>query len=103
MKTLRHPLDFQLLETGEKIYCIHNGESRSYRFVCMHPIKSMQDTHFIVVSDASHTESKVFKVGDDRVWKGGTYSSQIIGETMVSQLNKNIESVSRVYLTPKPN
>lgn len=97
MKQIRDVKELMNLKSGESVYIIKNGQVNPYKFACVHP--SIEGV--ILVNTGSYTTCVVLYgtlAGIRNSVLVGNYDSDLVGNIMVSQLEKEIEDIKDVYL-----
>ena len=102
MKELKKRDDFLAIKNGEKITKVTSDKSRGLRLVGRMP----GSENYLIFSDGEHLEHLYIHVNDEKFenfhsknirWFSGKYDSKTIGQVMIENLNRRIESVKKIY------
>lgn len=99
METLLNITMLSILEPKEKFYVLRNGNCFSYIFCCVSPL----DKRIVIATDGgNYLKATCFNDGiftSKNVVLRGTYSSKEVGLLLKRQLNEEIESIEKIYLS----
>ncbi len=96
MKKIETIEQLKELKKGEKFFLIQKGDIQFYTYVCENPMFS--DSAIALRNSSSNPETIYKSFFERGIILSGVHDSEIVGQYMIAQLEKEIQNIKEVYI-----